>query len=410
MDQAGTRSCWNRFLPAACFTMFVLSVPAAAQEEVSLEARLDSLAAEVRALKQTPTPPASKLKFGGLVQARWETAENSADTIRVSGTSVSTANRNRFAIRRARLKATWEEAGIGKGVFYVNAGDTRAVELLEAYVSLYDPWTEEKRHTLTAGQMNVPFGFDLEYSTSKQELLERSTVERTLFPGERDRGVTLESRWSPQWTTVIGVFNGTTISEDARFTAADPNGGKAVVARVRGTFGPLTAALSGYAAKSAVPLTGPDLEHDKTRLGADAQAAYRNAIGAGGVRAEWIAGRSLNPDSLSALTVNSGGAQLPVAGRDLDHVATDFSGGYVSWFQDFAQRFQAAARWDFFDPNVDLEHDQAQRVSLALHARSGAHLRTSVLYEVVMTDRAAPGGGYEDPPDNRWTIQFQHAF
>jgi hypothetical protein len=383
---------------------------AADERDASLEARLDSLGAEVRALRAA-RPAAAPLRITGFVQARWETAENSADTIEVSGGEAVTANRNRFAIRRARLKATYEEASIGRGVVYVNAGDSREVELLEAYVTLLDPWTDDHRHALTIGQQNVPFGFDLEYSASSQELLERSQAERTLFPGERDRGIVLESRWTPWATTSLGVFNGTTIGEDSRFVAADPNGNKAVVGRLRITQGPVTAAVSGYAARAATPLTGADVITDKTRFGADAQARYElRGIGGGEVRGEVFFGRQTNPDSVNALTTASGDDLLPVAGADPAHFATDVAGGYVVWIQSFARRYSFAARYDVYDPNTDADNDRFARATLALHGRYGSHVRASVAYEIPDTERTSATGTFEDPHDNRWTVQFQHKF
>jgi hypothetical protein len=376
----------------------------------SLAARLDSLSAEIRALRaERPAP--SPLRITGFAQARWETAENSADTIRVSGGDAVSANRNRFSIRRARLKATYEEAGVGRGVVYLNAGDSREVELLEAHVTLLDPWTADHRHALIIGQQNVPFGFDLEYSASSQELLERSQAERTLFPGERDRGIVLESRWTPRVTTSLGVFNGTTIGEDARFVAVDPNGNKAVVGRLRIRQGPWTAAVSGYAARAATPLTGADVITDKTRFGADAQARYElRGIGAGELRGEVFFGHQANPDSVEALTTASGDHLLPVAGADPAHFATDVAGGYVIWIQSFARRYSFAARYDMYDPNTDTDHDRLARVTLALHGQYGRHVRASVAYEIPDTERRAATGTFEDPHDNRWTVQFQHKF
>jgi hypothetical protein len=382
----------------------------AATDDAALEARLDSLGAEVRAL-QSARPAPSLLKVTGFVQARWETAENSADSIKVAGGEASTANRNRFAIRRARLKATYEDADFGRGVVYMNAGDSRQVELLEAHATLFDPWTEGHLHELTIGQQNVPFGFDLEHSASSQELLERSQAERTLFPGERDRGVVLGSRWSPMVTTTFGVFNGTTIGEDSRFVAADPNSNKAVIGRVRVTQGPLSVAVSGYAARAATPLTGPDVVTDKTRFGADAQARYEiPGLGKGELRGEVFFGHQANADSIQALTTSSGGNVLPVAGADLGHFATDFSGGYVTWVQAFATHYQFAARYDVWDPDTGVDHDQFARLTLAVHGHYGRHIRAAVAYETPDTDRAAAGGTFTDPHDNRWTVQFQHKF
>ncbi len=387
------------------------ATPAHAQASgASLEARFDSLSAAVRAL-QAAKPAVHPLRITGFAQARWETAENSADTIRVAGGEVSTANRNRFAIRRARLKATYDDGSFGRGVVYVNAGDSREVELIEAYVALYDPWTPDHRHTLIAGQQNVPFGFDLEHSSSQLELLERSQAERALFPGERDRGLVLESRWTPRLSTVLGVMNGTTLAEDPRFVAADPNGNKAVIGRVRVTVGPWAAAVSGYAARAATPLSGPDVVSDKTRVGADTQLHYTiRGLGAGELRGEAFFGHQVNPDSVKALTTSSAGAVLAAPGANPAHFATDFAGGYATWIQSFAARYTFAARYDVWDPNTGADHDRFTRVSVALHGQYGRHVRASVLYEIPDTEKATPAGAFKDPHDNRWTVQLQHKF
>jgi Phosphate-selective porin O and P len=382
----------------------------AAEQDAGIEARLDSLNAEVAAL-QKAKPPAVPVKLSGFAQARWETAENSADSIEVTSNAVSTANRNRFYIRRARLKVAVDDPAWGQGVTYINAGESGEVELIEAFVTLYDPWTEDHRHQLTVGQMNVPFGFDLEYSTSHQEALERSQAERALFPGERDRGAKIESRWTPHFQTTVGVYNGTTLQEDPNFVSADANGNKAVVGRVRVMQGTLRASISGYVARAATPLTGPDIVTDKTCYGADVEAGYalRN-VGNGLVRGELFAGHQVNRDSVSALTAAAGGSAVRVPGAVRSHVATDVFGFYVTWAQDFARHYQFAARLDVWDPNVDADHDEFRRVTLAMHGFHGDHIRASVAYEIPMTDRATGSGSFDDPKDNRWTVQFQHRF
>jgi hypothetical protein len=88
------------------------------------------------------------------------------------------------------------------------SGTTRNITLLEAYLTLLDPWTPDHRHGLTIGQMNVPFGYEIERSSSVRELPERSRAENVLFAGERDRGVKLVSQWTPWLETVVAVLNG----------------------------------------------------------------------------------------------------------------------------------------------------------------------------------------------------------
>ena len=56
--------------------------------------------------------------------------------------------------------------------------------------------------------MNIPFGYEIERSSSVRELPERSRAENVLFSGERDRGLKIVSQWTPQIETVIGGWNG----------------------------------------------------------------------------------------------------------------------------------------------------------------------------------------------------------
>lgn len=97
------------------------------------------------------------------------------------------------------------------------------------------------------------------------------------------------------------------------------------------------------------------------------------------------------------------------AGADPAHLATDFVGGYVMWVQNLGERFQAAARYDVYDPNSDLDHDQFARVSLGANWFYDGFTRVTVAYDIPKTD-ALIGGVYDDPHDNLWTVQVQHKF
>ena len=121
----------------------------------------------------------------------------------------------------------------------------------------------------------------------------------------------------------------------------------------------------------------------------------------------------MNADSLNALSVrptNANPVTLPVAGANLNHFATDFAGGYVMWVQNLGTKVQVAGRWERFDPNVDVEHDQFERWNAALHWFYAGLTRLTVSYEIPRTERADGLGGFVDPKDNLWTLQFQHTF
>jgi len=360
--------------------------------------QLEALQKDVALLK--------RFKFSGYIQGRYEITEDSADTVRVdTGGNITPANRERFYIRRARLKLTYTASPLSHGVVYFDGGQDRVARLLEAYVTIRDPWTDKHLHALTVGQMNVPFGYEVERSSGSRELPERSRAENVLFPGERDRGLKIVSSWTPRIETVVGLLNGGGIN-DPRFPSSDPTRAKDLVGRIRWSQKEFDAAVSGYDGKETTPLIGPDHESDKTRIGADAQIRYGvPSLGKGTVLAEGYWGKDLNADSLKALVSSN----LPVAGADLSHLSTDFQGGYVMVLQHVNRQTQIALRWDWFDPNTDLDHDQYTRLSAGINYFYDDQTRITVSYDAPDTDKPK-GGGFADPEDNVWTFQLQYKF
>ena len=85
-------------------------------------------------------------------------------------------------------------------------------------------------------------------------------------------------------------------------------------------------------------------------------------------------------------------------------------GWYVMWVQNLGEKLQFAARYDMYDPNTDLAHDQFARVGLGFNYFYDGYTRITVAYDIQKTDKALPGGGFDDPADNLWTVQFQHKF
>lgn len=364
---------------------------------------------------QSDVDKLKKFKLSGYVQARWETGETKSDSVKVSGNPavIAPANNERFTIRRARVKLTYDASPLSQAVVYFDAGADRAVRLLEAHVTLFDPWTVLHRHALTIGQMAVPFGYEIERSSSVRELPERSRAENVLFSGERDRGVKIVSRWGSWLETVVGAFNGGGVNHP-EFPNTDPTRGKDVVVRARASYnGRVDGAMSYYSGKNTTPLTGPDVETDKTRLGIDGQAYYElPRLGGGSLRAEFYDGTEINADSVKAL-VAAPTADRPTRvlkdGANAGHLATDFSGWYVMWVQNAGEKFQVAARYDAYDPNADADHDQFARTGLGVSYFYDGFTRITVAYDIPRTD-VKSGADYKDPHDNLWTVQVQHKF
>lgn len=401
-----------------------LAQPGAAAQSTSdpgTQAAIDQLQGKLESLTEQTQTMASdldklkKIKISGYAQARYEINETSMDNASYGGTpaAAKSSNNNRFFIRRGRLKVTYESGPLAQGVVYFDGGQDRAVRLLEAYVTLRDPWTKLHAHALAAGQMNVPFGYEIERSSSVRELPERSRAENVLFSGERDRGVTLTSQWTPQLQTVLGIMNGGGIN-NSYYPNADPSNGKDFVGRIRYSQGTIDGAVSYYNGRNTIPLTKDsykrgNFEHDKTRLGADAQFYYAlPTIGGGTLRGEFYSGHEVNPDSLKALAKD----QVLSANADPSHLATDFVGFYAMLVQNLGEKLQFAARYDKYDPNTDKDHDQYDRVGLGLNYFYDGSTRLTVAYDMPRTDvkKTAPAAGYRDPQDNFWTMQVQIKF
>ncbi len=386
----------------------------AAVTRAELQGLLDGLNEQLQTL-QADTDKLKRLKFSGYLQARTEFSETSNDSVKVSGSpaTLTVPNNTRFYIRRARLKLTYDSSPLSQAVVYFDGGQDRTLRLLEGYVTLLDPWTPNHDHQLTLGQFNVPFGYEIERSSSVRELPERSRAENVLFSGERDRGVKLESQWTGQFKTTLAVLNGAGINS-ADFPNTDPTRGKDVVARARWSQGVWDAAASYYWGRQVTALTGPDALTDKTRIGLDAQVFWTlPGAGGGSVRAEGYSGHDVNADSLKTLVVSPTSAnpnRLLKSGANSGHLATDMLGGYVMVVQNPGVRFQAVLRYDMYDPNTDLEHDQFARLGLGVNAFYDGYTRLSVSYDATNTDTPAVAGRFTDPHDNLWTIQLQHKF
>ena len=396
-----------------------------AKKTEEMHGRLEGMNEQLQVL-QTDTDKLKKFKFSGYLQARWETAENKNDSVRVTGTPpvATPANVERFYIRRGRLKLTYDSSPLSQAVIYFDGGTDRTIRLLEAYVTLLDPWTTLHQHAATIGQMNVPFGYEIERSSSVRELPERSRAENVLFSGERDRGVKIVSQWTSQFETVVAVMNGGGVNQPD-FPNTDPTRAKDIMGRARFSQGTVDGAVSYYDGRNLTPLSGPDVQTDKTRLGVDAQVYYAlPVIGGGSLKGEFYRGKEINPDSVrtmtATVTAGSTQARLLAASADPTHFATDFTGWYAMWVQNLGEKLQLAARYDEYDPNTDLDLDHFKRTSVGINFFYDGFTRLSVSYDAPTT-RPNPSGSARynsvnpatrpaDPHDNLWTVQVQHKF
>lgn len=355
-----------------------------------------------------------KIKLSGYLQLRMERSQASDDSVKAAGNPLvlTPANQDRFYIRRGRVKLTFDPSERSQAVVQIDGGSDRQIRLLDAFLTISDPWTPYQNHQLTFGQFNTPFGYEVERSSSVRELPERSRAENVLFPGERDRGIRLTDRWTDAFETTVAVLNGGGIG-NADYPGGDPTAAKDWTARARLSLGWLDLAASGYLGSSVVAMTGPDAGVDRSRFGADGQFYYElPRLGGGSLRGEFFAGEEVNPDSVAALT-SKVTADRPVrvmkSGALASHLDSAFRGGYLMWVQNLGDRFQAAARYDLFDRNVDADHDRYERWNFGLNYFFDGFTRLTLACDLPRTQTKS-GPAWVDPDDNLWTFQAQYRF
>jgi phosphate-selective porin len=354
------------------------------------------------------------IKITGYIQARYEYNDSSKYGVNL--------NANNFYIRRGRIKFTVQPGTSSKYVIYFDASKN-TVSLKEAYVELYKT-VQQSNFTLTFGQFNWPFGYEIEYSSSKRDFPERSLAENNLFKGERDRGANLTLALPKYMQLNLGIFQGYGI-DNSTFLWADPTKPKDVIARAKTKLGMLDFGVSGYWGKNYTPGSAaasgtttwydadgdsvvdpneikttapkaavPAREDDKIRYGADAQL-YLDflPIGGTGIRAEYYQAKDYNSTAKK--------------------VANE-QGWYLWLSQSITNKFGAAARYDYWDPNTDtnVKNDATGTLSLAMHYFWDSYVRITAAYDIPrkLKDNSIFSKYAGDVKDNRFTLQFQFTY
>lgn len=254
----------------------------------------------------------SKLKVSGYIQTRFEYVNH--DKIDSAANSVDTrTDSSWFYVRRGRIKFTYTPSATSQYCIYPDFSKN-TVSLKEAWIKLNEPWTKMK-FNLTMGQMNWPFGVEIERSSSVREVPERSTMSNKLFKGERDRGVKLNFVPVNNLSVDLGVFNGYGI-DNSVFTWNDPTKPKDFIGRVKYDFGMVALTGSYYEGFEKTSATSDNFY--KNRMGGSFEL-YNQFLPIGGtaVLAEAIKGVSQTKEVFGyyAMLVQNIGNKLGVAFR-----------------------------------------------------------------------------------------------
>lgn len=301
-----------------------------------------------------------RLKVSGYLQGQYVDVEESGGA----------RSRDQFSVRRGRIKLTYRAASTSRVVVSVDASSA-GTELKDGYVEITEPWTSWK-NTLTAGQFNWPFGFEIGYSSSDREVPERSRVVRALFPGERDQGAMFSGRGFGQRVAYqFAVVNGT-----GTRSSADLGSDKDLVGRLGWAFGPVALGISGYEGDALIATAASPAGElfDKTRWGLDAQATM--PLPGMRMRAEIIGG---------------------------DERGKDVRGWYVYLIQKLGSRHQLAARVDEYDPDLDMQGNATLTTTLAYSFFWDANTKLMLAVEDPRLER-------NDPQDRSLTARVQYRF
>jgi hypothetical protein len=304
----------------------------------------------------------TKIKISGYIQGQYQMTNSPL---------LDAGSNNYFSVRRARVKFTYEATD---GIKFVLQPDFApgALSIKDAYAVLNDRWT--KSFSLWMGKFNRP-NYEVEYSSSQREVVERSLVVRTLYPGERAIGAKLE--FNPVNTPLhiqLAMFNGADgLSINDRAGAnINPNENKDfdnfkdLMARVTynlklGNFGGLDFGAHGY--------FGNLKAYNTTTLKSDYTTTEAIKFG-DPIKRQWfggefqlfadvLGGMSLKGEYIAGMNGATGYTGVPAAGTTpaipgVANYQNNFAGYYLYFIKNLGKKNQFAFRYDYYDPNTDI--------------------------------------------------------
>lgn len=352
----------------------------------------------------------NKIKVSGYIQAQWDSYQ--------SDLYKPLDPQNTFYIRRARVKFTYEPAD---GVKFVLQPDfsTGNLTLKDAYALVNIP--KLKGWAIWAGQMNRP-NYEVEYSSSQRETVERSRVIRAIYPGEREIGAKLEYSGTNvpllfQLMAMNGNFTGTQAKDvDSKkdimarlvYTAKMPSAGLGIDLGVNGYFGGNRAKTNKYVLESNGILdsltVGDYLK--KQWFGAEVRI-FADVLGGLSLKGEYITGTN---STASATAVKA-----------TPNTIKNFSGYYIYLIKNIGNKHQFVAKYDFYDPNTSLSGDAAKgdiyykTWTLAWQYYLNDNIRITLNYDMPQNEETAnvknaAGTATPQLKDNTFTVRVQAKF
>lgn len=391
-------------------------------------------------LRPYSRPVVKGFGYGGFIQGQYLDSQLSEDQLQQGGTPL---NRDEFTLRSARLRVEqgYEYTAYG---LELDATTTRtpylSIRRAEATL-LYrgdNPADVAPLIALSAGVIDLPFGFEVAESVRTRLFMERSVASSALFPTQNDVGLRLFGAWRFA-RYAFALVNGEPFGGNT--WPSDPNSAKDVLGRLGGE-GSLTTsiAVAGGASFAFGKGFHPGRAAVKDSLfwrddNQDGIATSTEIVGVPGTSASessnferFALGIDLELQVATALGSSRAYGEAYVASnhdRGLfvsDPVVTGVDlrqwGGYVALSQDITEYAVVALRADLYNPNADLFDQRrgefvpaTQRIvtfSPAVGLVLPRRARLLAQYDFIDDYFARTTLGVpKDAKNNQWTVRLQ---
>lgn len=376
-----------------------------------------------------------KIKVSGVVQAQYRFADTTDKSQALAGKFQggefpSPATNSVFSIRRARIKVAYE-TDLSQLVVQFDA-QTKGIGLKDAYLRFTEPFL--KSLSLKGGLFDRPFGFEISYSSSTRESPERSRVFQTLFPGERDMGVSLEytpTDLLPYAAQLFnfkgGIFAGNGINNEyddirdyiARAGFAVPlndfnmsvEGG---VSTYQGAVKSLNDSLYTEKNGAYVLETGYNKKNiDRNYMGYDLELYYGDVPFFGGMslRGEYLHGTQPGSKSSSESPKKDVPSTSPIYGRD-------FNGYYLMGVLNVnLLRSQLVAKYDVYNPATEISTSKKDKGDVKFTTIGGGwiyhwdeNIKFVAYYDKIENEKITKAPYTKDLSDDVFTFRVQYKF
>jgi phosphate-selective porin len=297
---------------------------------------------------------------------------------------------------------------------------TGNLALKDAYAVINIP--KLKNWSLWAGQMSRP-NYEVEYSSGSREVMERSRVTSTIYPGEREVGAKLEYNGFKvpvlfQLMVMNGNFTGTQAKDvDSHkdimarlvYSVKLPAAGVGIDFGANHYFGNNLAKTNKYVKNSNGTLDSLNNVWsylDKHWTGGEIRI-YADVLGGMSIKAEYMAG-------INSIASTVAGTSTTAQMKASPNLYNNFAGYYVYLVKNVGAQNQFVARYDYYDPNTKLSGDAVggsvfyKTWTLAWQYYLNDNIRITAQY--LMPQNENNTANPNDMKDNMFTVRVQAKF